>query len=84
MTYDGFYIVVLDQGFVYVGDCAFGERYLTISNARNVRKFGTENGLGQLRNGPTGRTVLDEAGTVVVPVGRVVHLLKAVWPTKSR
>lgn len=76
---DGFYIVVLDQGFVYVGDCVFGERYMTINNAKNVRQWGTKKGLGEIRNGPTANTVLDDAGTVIVPLTRIVHLLKATW-----
>lgn len=82
MTMDGFYIVVLDQGFVYVGECQFGERYLTIHNAHNIRRWGTKAGLGQLRNGPMRDTILDGAGTAVVPLSRIVHLLAASWPKK--
>lgn len=79
---DGFYIVVLDKGFVYVGDCQFGERYLTISDAQNIRVWGTKHGLGELRSGPTKTTLLDSSGTVIAPLSRVIHLLKASWPKK--
>lgn len=84
MSIDGFYIVVLDQGFVYVGDCEFGDRFLTINEARNIRKWGTGKGLGEIRHGPTKNTLLDNAGTVIVPINRIVHLLRASWPNRSQ
>lgn len=62
-------IAVLDRGFVFVGritrvpeeDCFY------IEDAMNIRQWGTERGLGQLRNGPTKETVLDPSGTIRVP-----------------
>lgn len=68
-------IVVIDNGFVNVGDCSVEDGFLKISNAKNLRVWGTKNGLGQLVNGPTANTVADPCGTVLVPFGRVVMFL---------
>lgn len=76
---NGFYIIVLDQGFVYAGECYFTAKWLTIIDAKNIRRWGTKNGLGELRNGPTADTLLDDSGTVLVPISRIVHLLRAKW-----
>jgi len=58
-------IVAADRGWVFVGDC---ERHedgtMTIHNAKNIRRWGTSKGLGELTNGPTEKTVFDEYGTV--------------------
>ena len=74
-------IVILDGGFVYVATCALAEGFLLMSNARCIRKWGTTQGLGQLRSGPTKTTVLDAAGEVVAPIGRVIHMIRctATW-----
>lgn len=72
----GTQIVVLDRGFVYVGKVAVEGDFVTITNARNIRKWGTSRGLGELVNGPTSNTVLDEVGTVVAPVRAVIHFIK--------
>lgn len=59
-------IVVADKGWVFVGDVAENpDGTITITNAKNIRVWGTTQGLGQLRNGPTNQTVTDEYGTVV-------------------
>ena len=58
-------IVVADRGWVFVGNCtdeANGD--VTIRNCRNIRQWGTTRGLGELVNGPTAKTVLDDYGTV--------------------
>jgi hypothetical protein len=46
LGYNGFRIVVLDRGFVYVGDVEQKADTLRISNARNIRAWGTTAGLG--------------------------------------
>jgi hypothetical protein len=72
----GFAIVVLDRGFVYVGDVEMDDKWCVISNARNVRYWGTTQGLGELaRNGPTEKTKLDCAGTVRAPIKSVIHII---------
>lgn len=74
---DGFKIVVLDKGFVYVGDVMrFPTGNVIIDNARNIRIWGTTKGLGQLaRCGPQKDTVLDDVGTVLVPVHAIQHFI---------
>lgn len=69
-------IVVIDNGFVHVGDCFLTDGFLKISNAKNLRVWGTKNGLGELVNGPTKNTTADFAGTLLVPIGRVVFFLE--------
>jgi len=68
-------IVVLDRGFVYVGNVMESGDYLTISNAKNIRYWGTTKGLGELVNGPLKETKLDEIGTVKAPLRAVIHLV---------
>ncbi len=71
-------IVVLDRGFVYVGKPTFSEdsQFCTVTNCRNIRIWGTDKGLGQLVNGPTSKTVLDEVGEILVPTRAIIHILK--------
>lgn len=78
-------IVVLDRGFVYVGDVSVNNDFVTIANASNVRRWGTSKGLGELASlGPRPNTKLDPAGTVRAPMRAVVSLLEceaAAWPS---
>ena len=37
----GFAIVVADRGFVYVGDVSHDGNWCVVSNARNIRRWGT-------------------------------------------
>jgi len=72
----GFAIIVADRGFVYVGDVESDDRFCRISNAKNIRVWGTTNGLGELAlNGPTEKTVLDDVGTVRVPHRAVISII---------
>ena len=72
----GFGIAVIDRGFVYVGDLTHDGEWLVITNARNVRYWGTERGLGQLAlEGPTDKTRLDAVGTVRVPARAVISIV---------
>lgn len=71
-------IVVVDNGFVHVGDCSLCDGLLSIDNCRNIRKYGTTQGLGQLISGPLKDTVADDCGTVLVPLARVVFFLRVV------
>ena len=58
-------IIVADRGWVFVGNCTDEENGdVTIRNCRNIRQWGTTRGLGELVDGPTGKTVLDDYGTV--------------------
>jgi len=71
----GQHIVVLDRGFVYVGDVEIRGDFLYVENAKNIRYWGTKNGLGELRNGPLPETKLDEIGSVIAPMRALIHLV---------
>lgn len=68
-------IVVLDRGFVYIGKTRIVGDYCEISNARNIRVWGTKNGLGELKDGPKTETKLDDVGRVVAPLRAVIHFI---------
>lgn len=68
-------IVIVTNGFVYVGRVDLEPDYCVIREARNIRRYGTTRGLGQLAlEGPTPQTVLDPVGTVYVPLHALVSL----------
>lgn len=66
-------IVVLDRGFVYVGDVTIDGDFVNITNAKNIRYWGTKNGLGELTKGPLPETKLDPIGEVKAPLRAVIH-----------
>lgn len=69
-------IVVLDRGFVYVGEVTTDGEWCVIEDARSVRRWGTQKGLGELAaKGPLVNTVLDPAGTVRAPMRAVIAML---------
>lgn len=54
-------IVVLDRGWVVVGDVGKKASMIHISNASVIRTWGTKNGLGELaESGPLQNTKLDK------------------------
>jgi hypothetical protein len=58
-------IVVLNRGWVVVGDYSEENDNCTLSNASVIRKWGTTKGLGELaENGPLTETVLDKCPNV--------------------
>ena len=71
-------IAVLDRGFVYVGRVSFDGDFVVLTNAKNIRNWGTTNGLGELVNGPLKDTVLDPVGTVHAPLRAVISLIHVV------
>ena len=72
----GIKIAVADNGFIYIGDVVVDDVYYIITRCANVRKSGTERGLGQIAfDGPTKETVLDYSPNVLVPIGRMCHLM---------
>jgi hypothetical protein len=74
---EGLNIVILDRGFVYVGDVSIEGDWLLITNAKNVRRWGTSKGLGELAaKGPQTETKLDMGGTIKAPMRSVIGLLK--------
>lgn len=66
---------MLDRGFVYVGDIALDDQWVRISNAQNIRVWGTKNGLGELRNGPLAETKLDFCDVVLAPRRALISLI---------
>ena len=83
----GFGVVVVNRGFVYVGDVQMDSSFCVISGAKNIRRWGATKGLGQLAiEGPTPSTVLDEAGTVRIPMHAVVSVIDSEtskWPPQK-
>lgn len=70
-------IVILDRGFVYVGDVTIGDQWVTIRNACNVRRWGTSKGLGELaKSGPTANSVIDPAGLVRAPLRALIGMIE--------
>ena len=58
-------IVVLQRGWVAVGRYeAKSDTEHLLHDASVIRLWGTTRGLGELRDGPTSKTILDKAGTV--------------------
>lgn len=58
-------IIIADRGWVFVGACQdHDDGTVTITNCRNIRKWGSSKGLGELANGPLPGTVADSYGTV--------------------
>lgn len=71
----GQHIVVLDRSFVYVGTVTIEGEFVKITNAKNIRLWGTTQGLGELRNGPLSGTKLDAVGEVIAPLRAVIHFI---------
>ena len=58
-------ILILQRGWVFVGELSRDGEEFVLSNAQNIHRWGTTDGLGQLAlTGPTSTTVLKPAGTV--------------------
>ena len=73
-----FAIVVADRAYVYVGDIVYDDRFCVITSARNIRRWGTTKGLGELAlEGPKENTVLDLVGTVRIPSHAVISVIDA-------
>ena len=68
-------IVVLDRGFVYIGRVEYKDDMVVITNSKNIRKWGTTRGLGELVNGPLSGTTLDAAGTINAPKRALIFTL---------
>ena len=58
-------IVVLDRGWVVVGNVSHIDGWTIIQEASVIRNWGTSRGLGEIAaNGPTEKTILDGCPTV--------------------
>lgn len=60
---EGLSIVILQRGWVVIGDLSWKGKYGHLKNASVIRNWGTTNGLGEIAlNGPTETTKLDKCG----------------------
>jgi hypothetical protein len=57
-------IVIGQRGWVWIGRYQQEGDEVTLTDARCIRHWGTTKGLGELVEGPTKSTVLDQVGTV--------------------
>lgn len=69
-------IIVADRGWVFVGACEdHADGSVTVTGAKNIRRWGTTAGLGQLVNGPLPDTVADDYGAVrATPIVQIAVL----------
>lgn len=75
-TQQGLQLAILDRGFIYVGEVKTNSEWCVITNARNVRRWGTKEGLGELAlKGPLSDTQLDDTGTVLAPIKSLIALI---------
>lgn len=66
-------IVILDRGWVYIGDVATDDHGIRIDDASCIRRWGTTSGLGEIaKHGPTPQTILEPTGTVRAPWSAVI------------
>ncbi len=77
-------IVIAQRGWVFVGQYEERGDKVLLHRAKNVRRWGTTKGLGELAaKGPLDATVLDEAGEVEIHSLAVVATLRCDperWP----
>ena len=72
----GYKIVIAQRGFVFAGDCEQVGDYIVLTNAVNIRRWGTSKGLGELaQDGNQPETKADHAGTVRLHQLAVVAML---------
>ena len=75
-TFEGWQICVVDNGFVFVGLCDNNApETVLIQHVKQLRRWGTEHGLGQLVEGPTPNTIMDVIPVILVPRSRVVFTI---------
>lgn len=69
-------IVVLQRGWVVIGDVSKDENEVTISNCSVIRVWGTSNGLGEIaENGKTDKTKLDPCPDIIAhPLSVVLYM----------
>lgn len=71
----GWNVVVLDRGFVYVGEVLRKGDMYVMPAGRNIRYWGTDKGLHQLvTSGPTTDSKVDAPALVRIPARAVISL----------
>ena len=77
MKPDSTQIVIADRGFIWVGKVTLKPDMVLIRDAKQVRRWGTTQGLGEIaKGGPTRSTILDPAGTVQLPLRAVIAFVE--------
>lgn len=82
----GVSLVVIDNGFVYIGETRKVGRYYVMDHCANMRKSGASRGYGELAfSGPLSGTVLDHCPQLIVPETAVAHVMKcgSVWDDRK-
>lgn len=69
-------IVVLQRGWIVIGDVEKSETEVKINNCSVIRVWGTSKGLGEIaENGPTEKTKLDKCPAIIVhPLSVVLYM----------
>lgn len=79
--FTGFAIAFADRGFVWVGEVETTPEWVSIKNARAVRRWGTKEGLNELaQKGPLPSTKLDAAADILVSRKALIGLI----PTEAQ
>lgn len=69
-------IAILQRGWVFIGRFERKKNDCKLTNAFNIRRWGTTRGLGEIaKNGVNCNTVLDPAGTIEFDYLTVVALI---------
>ena len=82
---NGKIIVIVDAGWVFLADSVteeqvYGMPVIRMMGASVIRAWGTTAGLGEIAlNGPTKDTVLDFAGQVDIPHGKVLGMIECTY-----
>jgi len=70
-------IVVLHRGWVLMGTVTIDGDIVTIKDCGNIRRWGTEHGLGQIaKEGPTDKTKIDQQPVTRVHVLGVIQFIE--------
>ena len=69
-------IIVLERGFVFVGDASSDDKWIRIAGARSIIRWGTKSHLAELANGgPQPNTKLGDPSDVKAPLGSLIAIL---------
>ena len=70
-------IVITTNGFVFIGNVDKRAKETIITEAYNIRRWGTTKGLGEIAlTGPTSSTILDDYGIVVIPAHAIIYVIQ--------
>jgi hypothetical protein len=66
-------ILIITNGFVFMGDVKDVEGGVYVTDLQNIRRYGTERGIGQIAmSGPTKDTILDPFGEGFFPTHTII------------